>query len=487
MTPIRYTNYDGLLNVGASDFVMLDNELTACKNCWVYKLGKLQKVPGYSLAASTGQVINAKDVSYLHHYYDTSTSTNYLLATSDSSTALTLKYRITGAWVTITGISTTWDSYAGSIPAMENYLGKAFIVGYKSGSTFLPNATITATVFSASDANITGMPQGKYIKAYNDLLYVGHSRTGGVTYSSRVYFSDEPTAGAIAWTGIATNWVEFGQNDGDEITGLAVCANRLIVFKHYSMWRYDETNKVKIADVGCDSFRSIININGVLYFTNRQGAWRWTGGMPELLSVKAQEYFDAVTQTTLPNQIGVCYNESEYRVFLGNLTVNEYTYTNAWFCWDTIREKCYIRCTYDIVKAACTYVDSSVRRAYFGNDNGYVFKFATPVDQVYSDNGSHIDSFFITKALDHGVPEDVKFTTHLAIFSNYAVGMKCAVQKDNEIAFREANIPILKKNIEQIDISGSANRFRYKFYEKGLGRSWEFEGFCIMTEIKEQK
>lgn len=71
-TPIRYTNYDGLLNVGASDFLLLDNELTACKNCWVYKLGKLQKVPGYSLATGSAQVVNAKDVSYLHHYFDTS-------------------------------------------------------------------------------------------------------------------------------------------------------------------------------------------------------------------------------------------------------------------------------------------------------------------------------------------------------------------------------------------------------------------------------
>jgi len=486
-TPIRYTNYDGLLNVGASDFVLLDNELTAVKNAWVYKLGKLQKVPGYSLATGAGQVINAKDVCYLHHYYDTSALNNYLLAVSDSSTALTIKYRTTGAFDTPTGISSTWDGYAGSVPSIENYLGKAFIVGYKSGTTFLPNATIDATVFSASDSNITDMPQAKYIKAYKDLLYVGHVKISSTVYPSRVYYSDEPTSGAIGWTGVATNWIEFGQDDGDEITGLAVANDRLIVFKHYSIWRYDESNKVKISDIGCDSFRSIANVNGTLYWTNRQGAWRWTGGIPELISAKAQEYFDGVTQTTLGNQIGVCYNENEYRVFIGTVTVGQDTFTNAWFCWDTIREKCYIRCTYDLVKSACTYVDTSIRRTYFGNNNGYVFKFATPVDKVYSDNTNPIDSFFVTKALDHGVPEDVKFSTHLTIFSNYAGGMKCAVQKDNEVAFRESNIPILKRNVEQVDISGSANRFRYKFYEKGIGKSWEFEGFCILTEIKEQK
>jgi hypothetical protein len=484
-TAIRYTNFDGLLNVGVSDFLLQDNELTACKNCWIYKIGKLQKVPGYSLAVNS-QVIDSKDVSYLHYYYDTASSTNYLLATADNGTALTLEYRTTGNFATISGISTSWDSYATSIPAMTNYLGKAFIVGYKSGTTFLPNATVKATTFSIVDTDLTSMPQAKYITTYRDLLYIGYCKVSSTVYPSRVYFSDEPTAGAIGWTGILTNFVEFGQDDGDEITGIAECADRLIVFKHFSMWRYDESNKVRIASVGCDSFRSIVNINGVLYWTNRQGTWRYSGGMPELISAKAQEYFDAVDQTTLGNQIGACYNESEYRVFLGTITVGENTYTNTWFCWDTNREKCYTRCTYDIAKSACSYIESGKKRCYFGNDDGFVMKFAIPIDKVYSDNGNEIDSFFDTKAMDHGVPEDVKFTTHLTIFSNYANGMKCSVQKDNEVAFREANISILKKNIEQRDISGSANRFRYKFYEKGLGKSWEFEGFVIQTEIKQE-
>ena len=45
---IRYLNLDGLLNAGVSDFLMLNNECSAMKNCWVTKIGKLEKVPGYS-------------------------------------------------------------------------------------------------------------------------------------------------------------------------------------------------------------------------------------------------------------------------------------------------------------------------------------------------------------------------------------------------------------------------------------------------------
>lgn len=483
VTPIRYTNFDGLLNVGCSDFLLPNNELTACKNVWVYKIGKLQKVPGYSLATSS-KVVDTYDVSYLHNYYSTSTSTNYLLATGVSNLDLVLKYRTTSTFNTIdTGSSYT--SKGSHTPAMANYLSKTFIVGGNSGGAFLPVATVYENIFTTSDTNIVNMPQARYITTFRDLLYVGYVKTTGITYPSRVYYCDEPTAGSIAWTGNLTQWLEFGQDDGDEITGIAECNDRLIVFKHFSIWKYDESNKVKIADIGCDSNRSIVNINGALYWTNRQGAWKYTGGIPELISAKYQEFFDAVDQTTLANQIGVVYNESEYRVFIGTVIVGENTYVNSWFCWDTIRQKCYTRCTYDVCKSACTYVDTSVKRAYFGNDNGYVFKFATPVDKVYSDNGNEIDSYFITKAYDHGVPESVKFTSHMTIFSNFAVNMKCTIQKDNEVKFNEANLPILKKNVEQKDLSASANRYRYKFYEKGLGKSWEFEGFVVETEIKE--
>ena len=34
------------------------------------------------------------------------------------------------------------------------------------------------------------------------------------------------------------------------------------------MWKYDETSVVKVADIGCDSYRSIKKVNGVLYWTD---------------------------------------------------------------------------------------------------------------------------------------------------------------------------------------------------------------------------
>jgi hypothetical protein len=369
---------------------------------------------------------------------------------------------------------------------MENYFGRAFIVGYKSGSTFLPNALIDGTTFKTSDSTfLTDMPQGKFVVRYRDLLYILHALVSGTVYPTRAYYCDEPASNKIAWTGVATNFVEFGYDDGDIITGGAECLDRLIVFKTNSMWKYDESSVEQIADVGCDSHRSIIKVNKVLYWYNRNGFWRWRGAQPELISAKAQPFIDAMSQSTLSSVVGVCYNGFEYRAFIGTVTVEGITYTNAWFCWDTRREKCYIRCTAAPAKSACTYTESNtgIQRAYFGDNDGFVYKFATKVDAVFSDSGTEIDSFFITKNLDYGVPEDRKIVNRMNVFSKYAMGMKVAVDVDNSGEFSEANKPIgMSRNVDEIPLIAGGNRYKYKFYEKGSSKSWQFEGFCIKTK-----
>jgi len=488
----HYTNFDGLINSSTSDFLMKDSEILAGKNIYVYSLGKIEKVPGYNKAA-TNQVIASNDVNYLHWYFDTTARTDYLLATSTEGSDLTLEYIAPKAgtpvttWTTIGSIGTSWDTYAGAQPDMENYLGKTFIVGYKSGTTFLPNATVEGSTFATNDTDITDMPQGKFIVRYRDLLYVLHAKTGGVVYPSRAYYSDEPTAEAIGWTNTATNFIAFGYDDGDEITGATEALDRLIVFKSKSMWKYDESERKKIADVGCDSYRSIAKIDDMLYFFNRYGFWRWNGAAPELISAKIQPYIDAIDQSKLGEVVASSYNGSEYRAFIGDVTVDDINYNNAWFCWDTRREVCYIRCTYHEVKSVANFKIDDKRRTYFGDNNGYVYKFAHKIDEVYGDDDNEIDSFFVTRSLDFGVPSETKFSNHITAYTKYAQGMKCVAEVDNSGTFDKSVALNMTNNISYSDFSASGNLFKYKFYEKSKSKSFEFSGFTLETSLKSKQ
>lgn len=478
---IKHNNLDGMLNTGVSDFLMSDNELTAMKNCYCDKIGLLEKCPGYEKINDV--VVADKSINYLHYYYQPSAKNDYMIAGSDNGLDYKFQYRTTGNWADI--ISGSYTGRAGAEVDMENFIDKVFVVGYDSG-TFLANSTITATTKATSDGtNLTNMAQGKYIVRYKDLLYVLHTYYDSTLEPSAVYYSSTPVDGAITWTP-ATDFIQFGYDDGDEITGGAEALDRLIVFKHRSMWKYDESTKSKIADIGCDSYRSIVKIDQTLYWTNRYGAWRWRGGVPELISAKAQAFFNAIDPAKLDEQVAEKYAGYEYRVFIGNVTVDDYDYVNTWFCWDTRRERCYIRCTKSKVKSVCKYVENDKERIYFGNDVGFVYKFAYKVDNVYDEDGDEIDSFFITKALDFGAPEIKKFSNHLTIFSKYAVGTKIAIDVDNRDDFGEDNKQI-QRNLQHLNIDSSGYRYRIKVYEKGKGKSWQFEGIVINTDIKEQK
>ena len=492
MTPIRYTNFDGLINSNTSDFLMRDNELIAAKNVWTYKLGKLEKVPGTTETAS-GSVGTDAEVTGLHWYFDTSDRVDYLLGIATKGDDLTMEFIAPNkevpitSWTSIEGLSTDWDGYADSIADMENYLGKTFVVGHQEDTTFLPSGTVNGVDFSDADQDIFDMPQAKFIVRYRDLLYVLHTKLDDVVYPSRAYYSDEPVDGGIGWTSTDTNFIEFGYDDGDEITGAAEVLDRLIVFKERSMWKYDESERKKIADYGCDSHRSIQKINNVLYWFNRYGFWRWAGAYPELISAKMQNYIDAIDQANINNVISVQYDGFEYRAFIGDVTVDGTDYTNTWFCWDVRKETSYIRCTSEPAYSASLFKIDSKVRSHFGNDDSSVFTFANKVDNVYADNGEEIDSFFITKAYDHGAPEDVKHTNHMTVFSRYGEGIKCSVDINNNNSFDNTDVTSFDKNIGHADILSSGNRYRYKFYEKSYNKSWEFEGFVIRTEIKEQE
>jgi len=483
MPKVQYTEFSGQLNIGVTDFAKPANELSAMKNCYEYEIGKLEKVPGYSKAV-TDQVVNDKSVNYLHYYYRSTTQDKYMIAGSDSGSDYILKYVDDDDTTWNTLASATYTDRAGAEISAVNYLDKAFIVGHDNG-TFLDNATVEGTTYSTADSDLTDMPTGKYIVRYRDLLYVLNAYEDSTTRPSRGYFCSTPTDGAITWTP-TTDFVEFGYDNGDEITGGVEAFDKLIVFKHYSMWKYDEDERKQIADIGCDSYRSIAKINGVPYWFSRQGIWRWGGSRPQLISNKVKYFIDAIDQSTLGEQIGIQHGD-EYRVFIGSVTVKGVAYDNTWLCFDTQKEKWYIRCTYDEVKSACIFEQSDKTRAYFGDDNGWVFKFATKVDEVYSDNSNDIDSFFITNNLDFKVPSIIKYSNHMTVFTNNPQGMIMSVDVDNKDEFNQGRKTILKNNVEELDIMGGGYRYRFKFAEKSSNQSWTFEGFVINTDAKEEE
>jgi hypothetical protein len=427
----------------------------------------------------------------LHHYYKQSTGNRYLIGGSNNWTGYTLQYRTTNDWTALTWTA-TYASRADAELSAVNYLDKAFIVWYDAiDSEFLAPATVNAvtwTTSSASDADLTNMPSGKFIVRYRDLLYVLYAKVSSTTYPSRAYFCETPVAQALPspqWT-VATSFVEFWQDDWDWITWGVEALDRLVVFKTNSMWTYDETNRRKIADIGCDSYKTIKVINGILYWANRYWIWRWDGGTPQLISGKVQPMIDAIVQTNLWNMVAV-YHWYEYRLYIWTVTVDGITYTNAWLVFDSRRETFYVRCTYHTALCAEKYIESWKERIYFGSNTWYVYKQATYIDWVNSDDWNEIDYFFHTNQLDFWAPHQVKQAPAIAFFTKNAWSMKYIIDWSNWWEFPVYRGQIWTNKVSLRDIGVSWYRFIFKFYWKDSNDPFEFEGFVVDLLTKENK
>lgn len=465
------------------EFNKPSNELKACKNVQEDRVGILKRVPWYSKADSNTVNLTAGNVNFLHHYFQSSADSwagkSYLLASSNKWTGLTIQQRTTWAWSDVTWgtISSVADANIYAI----NYLDKAMIVWYDPvDKTYITPWVVSWTTFSTEDSDVSNMPSGRYIVRYRDLPYVLYTKIGSDIYPSRAYYPAAPVNMAIpVWGWNAPyNFEQFGQDDWDEITWWAEAYDHLVVFKTRSMWTYNQDTTMKVADIGCDSAKSIQTIWGILYWANRDWIWRWAGSLPQLISWKVQPFIDAIDQSKLWEMVASNY-WFEYRLYIGDVTVDWIKYTKAWICFDVRREKFYIRSTSHQPLVTAKFIEDGKERMYFGSDNWFVYKQSTYIDNVNSDDWNEIDYFFITNDLDFSAPQTVKLSPSAYIFTKNASWMKYVFDTDARWEFDIEWGQINESNLYDANIMASWNRIAVKFYGKDDDKPFEFEWFIF--------
>lgn len=381
-----------------SPFLMADNQLSICNGVNLgWKKGSIIKDLGYSKVGSTLEA--SKSVTGLHNFRQDS-STQKILATINNAagTNLTLQYNNAGTWAVI-NVSTTYDAFEDCQTYMEDFIGYCFIVGYDStDSVFLPVGSLTGTTFSTS-ANVTSMPQAKFIKRYRDRLYIGNCYTGATAYPYRVYFSSVPSAGSITWT-VASDFIDVDFSEA--ITGLGSNWDKLAVFTEFSTYLYDQDTKIKGWDVGCVNGRTIQNLGSYLIWANKDNVWASTGGRPTPIANDIQE----LIKNSSPSVWRATVVGQEYHLYLGDTEANGISYNNCMATFDSILGYWRWRELYDDVTALARYTSNNEDFLYMGVADGMVHvksKYTDP-SPVFKDDTAPIVAHFRTKAFDFGDP-----------------------------------------------------------------------------------
>jgi hypothetical protein len=185
-----------------------------------------------------------------------------------------------------------FDEYMDTIYAGD---GVDPLVAYNGSSVVVANAGIT--------------PQ--FVKIRTNRVYCANKG------SSVIYFSDagNPTSFPV------NNFIQINTNDGQNITGLSALVNNLVVFKDESVWimtgePLGAGNTTTIGNlqlrqanssVGCSAFRTICQIDELLFFVHYSGIYVLQNYSVQLVSPDLQFTFD--------NSINPGYISSMYGVY----------------------------------------------------------------------------------------------------------------------------------------------------------------------------
>lgn len=333
----------------------------------------------------------------------------------------TFKYASASSWTSVATVSFT----AASETTFTTARNKLYIW----------NGTEGGSIWDGTALSRPGtIPKGKFAIWYQNF----HITSGVVGQPNRIYISatddssmftrDSANAflnnstevpGATVFTDSTTplaNYIDVRKDDGDKVTGLGRFQDSIIIFKERSIYQltFDTSNNPVITPItgstGCVSHKSIENVENDLYFLSREGI-RVLGNEPNYFDAIRSNVLSVRIQTTVDSINPASYAKANAHYFDNKYILSVPTTTSsiartivydrrfqAWSVWTNFNANAYIK-----------YIDSTTNTAYlyFLDDGGTkIYKFNPG---SYSDNGTAIDAYIVSKAFDLNNPDTLKF------------------------------------------------------------------------------
>lgn len=395
------------LNNLISETLIADEEASDLLNIQFVESGCVSKRNGHT-EVGTGLSNAPKGLGS----YVVSSSAKYLLTIDGTG----LKYLNGTTWTAISGASFTSGLNTTFVQCKgEMYIWNGTEAGAKLTSSLTltrPTTTVSAKfgIFYGGRQIVAGVatqPNRLYIS--NATAMDDFTVTTGGTAPQPDNSTEAP--GATVFSGTPAyaeaNVIDINKDDGDKITGLAKYQDVLIIFKERSVWQLTFDAAASSVDVqqingavGAVSHRAIDNMENDVIFLSRNGYYV-LGSEPN--------YFNAIRTNELSSRINPVIQTISAANFekvsslfsgyvfrssipSGGTTTNNktITYDRRYQSWSVLNE--------ENANAYSEFIDTSnVKHLYYAaDDEAKVYE----INTGYSDNGTAIDAYFVTKAFD---------------------------------------------------------------------------------------
>lgn len=410
--PVADTRLSDGLNSTAGPLNVKDSESSDLQNVDFTKFGSVVKRNGYS-ALNTSAIQGGYQIDSLHWYEAVISGSQVRYAMITAGTTLYQMNNLDGTWNNIIGNCTlTASNHADT----ENWLNEAYFVN----GTDVP-VKWTGTGNGTTVVQPTSVTKPKYIKQFNNYMFIGNVTVSGTAQTSRIYWSDLKTTSS--WT--STNFIDISKDDGQQITGLHVLSDRLVVFKERSIYNVFFTGDVDIpfilpgggksnSNVGCVAPFSIQEVENGLVFLSLDGFYYYDGNNSYKISDRINTTLLAYN-TTRFNQAVSCKQLAKSRYFCA-LPGPSSTTNNKVIVWDWFNNAFSIYSGMSPSAMYTFYVSGTDERPHFGDYSGFVYR----MDNGSNDNplnvSTAISAYYYTNWKTFGDILDQKGIPNVVIF-----------------------------------------------------------------------
>lgn len=392
-------SFEGGVNTGAPNFYIKDSESSDEYGLDTFdypalSVGKGWTAYGTSGGASTYLLANYKNTQLIR------------------AVGTVMQQYTAGAWANIgTGLTAAdWDS--------TNFNNKIIMTNGTDNVKSWDGTTF-------ADLNAADAPKGLYITNNTVRVYIAN-KTGAV---DTVYFSkylDETN-----WTDVdSAGFFQYYTPDGGGITAIRLYQNLIMVFKLNSFAEVVSTgnssNKHRLtevsSEVGCVSYKTVVEVRGMLMWLGLTDVWVFTGGQPTPIGQSIRGYLDSINTAYYAK----CWAATDGQRYYLGLVTEANTEPDTLLVYDT---------KYRVWRVRSKSIGGKQWAAtlgvnwYTGDSSGNSFQMNTGT----TENGSAVSWAYTSKLFDEGIQEAEKeyWEMHLQTYLPTSSTMTLAISTDD--------------------------------------------------------
>lgn len=418
-----------------------------------------------------------------------------------TNNGITFTVRGTNLVVGAEGLAGTIIVTGSSAPTTIGTLNKASGTG---------DTNITYTLYAAN-ANIT---TAKYVEQYNNYLFLANCTANGVYYPTRIYWSN--LQDTTTW--LQSSFLEISENDGQQITGMKVLGQNLIIFKTRSIYIVSFTGDADApfilqgggkanSDVGCVSHFSIQEVQNGLVFLSPDGLYYFDGLNSNKISDRINPTMLGLNQAQMVNSRS-CVQRIKHRYMLAVQSGNGNN-TDTIITWDWYLNAFSVHTGMAPSTMCTTYNNGFTEQIWFGDYNGYYYQMdTTSLNDFPLNVQTAINSYYYTNWKDFGnlidemvIPQCVLYyqisSSNLTFSYSYdlntgdqytlSIPLSTSSSIYGTAVYGTATFGQDGGDLERIDLDGRGRVVRFKFASNSMNNTWRVDGLGQFPSVETEE